>query len=49
MKPGQTEADLRRVWRFSIEPYLEEYFFDNRAKVDELRWDALVSRLKAGS
>lgn len=37
MKPGLTEADLRRVWRYSIEPYLEEYFFDNRAKVEELR------------
>jgi hypothetical protein len=46
MKPGLTEADLRRVWRYSIEPYLEEYFFDNRAKVEELRWNALVPRLQ---
>ena len=46
MKPGLTEADLRRVWRHSIEPYLEEYFFDNRAKVEELRWNALVPRLQ---
>lgn len=46
MKPGLTAADLGRVWRYSIEPYLEEYFFDNRAKVDELRWNALVTRLQ---
>jgi 5-methylcytosine-specific restriction protein B len=47
MKPGMTETDLRRVWRYSIEPYLEEYFFDNRAKVEELRWDALMARFQA--
>ena len=47
MRPRMTQADLRRVWRYSVEPYLEEYFFDNRAKVDELRWDALVSRFQA--
>jgi 5-methylcytosine-specific restriction protein B len=46
MKPGLSEADLRRVWRYSVEPYLEEYFFDNRAKVEELRWETLVSRLQ---
>ena len=46
MKPGLTEPDLARIWRYSIEPYLEEYFFDNRAKVDELRWDVLAARLR---
>lgn len=47
MKPGMGESDLCRVWRYSIEPYLEEYFFDNRAKVDELRWDALTAEFRA--
>lgn len=46
MKPGLTETDLRRVWRYSVEPYLEEYFFDNKAKLDELRWDKLVERVR---
>lgn len=46
MKPGMAETDLKRVWRYSIEPYLEEYFFDNRAKVEELRWNALMDRFQ---
>jgi 5-methylcytosine-specific restriction protein B len=24
-----------------IEPYLEEYFFDNQAKMDEFLWDKI--------
>ena len=29
---------IEDIWRMEIEPYLEEYFFDSPAKVDELRW-----------
>lgn len=47
MRRGMTQADLRRVWRYSIEPYLEEYFFDNPAKVEELRWEAVMTRFQA--
>jgi len=34
-KPGE---QLEDVWRMEIEPYLEEYFFDQPAKVAEFRW-----------
>lgn len=44
MRPEMTVADLGRIWRYSIEPYLEECFFDNRAKVNELRWNSLIAR-----
>jgi 5-methylcytosine-specific restriction protein B len=30
------------VWKMEIEPYLEEYFFDQKDKVDRFRW-AVVS------
>ncbi|OGR29421.1 MAG: hypothetical protein A2X83_06270 [Desulfuromonadales bacterium GWD2_54_10] len=29
---------IEDIWRMEIEPYLEEYFFDQPAKVDEFRW-----------
>ena len=31
--------DIQDIWQMEIEPYLEEYFFDNQAKMDELIWD----------
>lgn len=33
------DAELENVWRFEIEPYLEEYFIDNPGKVREYRWE----------
>ena len=32
---------LEDIWRMEIEPYLEEYFFDQRDKVDAFRWQNL--------
>lgn len=32
-------ATLPSVWRTEIEPYLEEYFFDQRSSVDQFRWE----------
>lgn len=37
MRPG-IEDELPDIWRTQIEPYLEEYFFDQPAKVEAFRW-----------
>lgn len=38
MDDALTEERLERVWRRSIEPYLETYFMDRRDQVEEFRW-----------
>jgi 5-methylcytosine-specific restriction protein B len=38
-------TDLESIWRMEIEPYLEEFFFDRRQKLAELRWEAIQNRL----
>jgi hypothetical protein len=35
------QAELPMIWRGEIEPYLEEYFYDQLAKVEPLRWQSL--------
>ncbi|WP_293329884.1 AAA family ATPase [Microcoleus sp. CAWBG58] len=30
--------DIQDIWQMEIEPYLEEYFFDNQEKMDEFCW-----------
>lgn len=35
------ETEIEDIWRMEIEPYLEEYFFDQPGKVDEFRWDVV--------
>ncbi|NLS78581.1 MAG: AAA domain-containing protein [Chloroflexi bacterium] len=37
MRPGLKEEDLKRIWVYNIEPYLDEYFFDRRDEVTKLR------------
>lgn len=36
---------LADIWQMEIEPYLEEYFFDQPGKVDEFRWTKIASSL----
>ena len=33
------------IWRMEIEPYLEEYFFDQSSKMDDLRWAKVKSKI----
>ncbi len=36
---------LEDIWRVEIEPYLEEFFFDQEGRLDELRWDRIKGDL----
>ena len=33
------EDEIEDIWRMEIEPYLEEYFFDNLSKAEQFGWD----------
>lgn len=37
--------DIEDIWKMEIEPYLEEYFFNNIETVDEFRWDKIEQQL----
>lgn len=40
--PGALDEDyLRDVWRYSIEPHLEEYWYDEPGQLSKCRFDAL--------
>ena len=36
---------IKDIWSMEIEPYLEEYFFDQPAKVEEFRWAKIAERI----
>jgi hypothetical protein len=36
---------LPHIWQMEIEPYLEEYFFDQPDRVDSFRWTAVAGEL----
>jgi 5-methylcytosine-specific restriction enzyme B len=38
-------TDLESIWRMEIEPYLEEFFFDQPQKLADLRWAGIHGRL----
>lgn len=37
--------ELEDIWQMEIEPYLEEYFYDQLEKVDEFRWDNIKQQV----
>ena len=36
---------IEDIWQMEIEPYLEEYFFDQLDKIDEFRWEKVQSQI----
>ncbi len=36
---------LESIWKMEIEPYLEEYFFDNNKSVEQFRWERVKPAL----
>ena len=38
-------TDLEVIWRMEIEPYLEEYFFDQPEKFEEFRWEMVKANI----
>ncbi|MEH2363707.1 McrB family protein [Nostoc sp.] len=38
--------DIEDIWRMEIEPYLEEYFFNQLQKVDKFRWDEIKDQVQ---
>jgi len=37
--------DIENIWVLEIEPYLEEYFFDQMDKVEQFRWDKIQENI----
>ena len=44
LRPGLAD-ELEDVWRMEIEPYLEEYFFDDTGRITPFRWNSVKGRL----
>ena len=47
MKPGLSEPELRRIWKHSIEPFVEEQLFGQRDEIAAYRWDQVRQRFWA--
>lgn len=42
--PGTLKSSLPAIWKGEIEPYLEEYFYDQPDKFKRLQWDVLAKK-----
>jgi 5-methylcytosine-specific restriction protein B len=48
MTDALSETMLRRIWNYSILPYVEEHFFDEPERVDDFALDTLRARPESG-
>ena len=48
MKEGLDEEKLREIWRFQIEPLLQEYFVGSPERLEEYDLEQLVARARGG-
>jgi len=40
------DDQIEDIWRMEIEPYIEEYFFDQPGKVEEFRWENVEETIR---
>lgn len=40
------DNQIEDIWKMEIEPYIEEYFFDDPEKVNMFRWETIKSRFQ---
>jgi 5-methylcytosine-specific restriction protein B len=44
MRPGLDEARVRRIWRYNVEPLLEDQFFGDAGQIARFRFDVAYKR-----
>lgn len=47
MKAGLDGAAMARIWRYDIEPFLEDQFFGDQGTIDSYRWPKVLARHQA--
>lgn len=47
MKPDLDEQLMARIWRYDIEPFLEDQFFGDRSTIESYRWAKVLARHNA--
>jgi 5-methylcytosine-specific restriction protein B len=47
MKPGISEDDLGRIWKYSIEPFIEEQLFGQPEEIARYRWATVKNQFGA--
>jgi 5-methylcytosine-specific restriction protein B len=48
MKTGLDESSLRRIWDYSVFPFIEEQLYGDWAGVEQFRFDAVLRRYRKG-
>ena len=44
MKKGLDRQRLRQIWEYNVEPFIEDQFFGDPARIDRFRFDAVLRR-----
>jgi 5-methylcytosine-specific restriction enzyme B len=47
MKPGLDEEQLRRIWQYNVEPFIEDQFFGDPVQIEEFRFASVLTRYRA--
>ena len=42
--PDEPRERLRRIWKYNIEPFIEDQFFGDPDRIQEFRFDAVIDR-----
>jgi 5-methylcytosine-specific restriction protein B len=48
MKAGLDEAMMSRIWRYNVEPFIDDVFYGDESTIAEFHWSAVLRRFRSG-
>jgi len=46
LKPNLDEAQIARIWRYNVEPLMDDLFYGDRATISEFHWPEVIDRFR---
>ena len=46
-EPSEHDETLRRIWRYSIEPFVEDQLFGDRRRIERFRFEQVIARYRS--
>ena len=46
-EPSKDDKVLRRIWQYNIEPFVEDQLFGDQARIEQFRFESVVSRFRS--
>lgn len=49
LRPKLDETQMERIWRYNVEPLMDDLFYGDRSTIDQFRWPKVIDRFRGSA